>query len=140
MNTHQRFCDFYDNWLAKKPFGPIFQNSLFYFLSNRGKLLRPNLILKVAEDLNAVTDNHLFFALSLELHHNYTLIHDDLPCMDNDDMRRGKPTMHKVYGEAHALLAGDILLAKSFEMLNHIHHPNLILLQKIFHFFRNIFR
>jgi geranylgeranyl diphosphate synthase type II len=134
MNTHQKFCDFYDNWLSKRPFGPIFQNSLFYLLSNRGKLLRPNLILKVAEDLNVVTENHLLFALSLELHHNYTLIHDDLPCMDNDDIRRGKPTLHKVYGEAHALLAGDILLAKSFALLNDIHHPNLILLQKIYHY------
>ena len=57
------------------------------------------------------------FAIALELIHTYSLIHDDLPAMDNDDLRRGKPTNHKVYGEANAILAGDALLTKAFDIV-----------------------
>lgn len=57
------------------------------------------------------------FALAVEMVHSYSLIHDDLPCMDNDDYRRGKPSCHKQFGEANALLAGDALLTMAFEMI-----------------------
>ena len=62
-------------------------------------------------------DDALGFACALEMIHTYSLIHDDLPCMDDDDLRRGRPTNHKVYGEAIATLAGDGLLTDAFEVL-----------------------
>ncbi len=134
MNILQDFTNFTTTWLKRCPFGPAFQESANYLLENRGKCLRPSLVLSIANDLGQINEDHYWFALSLELHHNYTLIHDDLPCMDNDDMRRGKPTIHKVYGEAHALLLGDIFLAKSFELLANIKSKNLSSLIKIFGF------
>lgn len=79
-----------------------------------GKRIRPVLLLEVAQSLGAPSEQVLPTACALELIHCYSLIHDDLPCIDNDDLRRGKPTVHKVYGEAMAVLAGDALLAKSF--------------------------
>ncbi len=130
----QDFTNFTNAWLKNRPFGSAFQESANYLLENRGKYLRPSLVLAVAQDLGQVSENHFWLALSIELHHNYTLIHDDLPCMDNDDLRRGKPTMHKVYGEAHALLLGDIFLAKSFEILSNIKSDKLPALLKIFGF------
>lgn len=134
MNLTQDFSHFVSDWLKLQPFGPVFQVSANYLLENRGKYLRPSLVLALAQDLKQVDQNHYWLALCLELHHNYTLIHDDLPCMDNDDLRRGKPTVHKVFGEAHALLLGDIFLAKSFELLANIKSPRLSTLIKIFGF------
>lgn len=86
-----------------------------YSLHAGGKRIRPVLALACAEVLEAETDKVMPFACAIEMIHTYSLIHDDLPCMDNDDLRRGKPTNHKVYGEAMALLAGDGLLTKAFE-------------------------
>ena len=80
-----------------------------------GKRLRPLLCAAGAEACGAARDAALFPAAALECFHTYTLIHDDLPCMDDDDLRRGVPTCHKVYGEATALLAGDALQALAFE-------------------------
>lgn len=134
MDIQQDFTKFTNTWLKRRPFGAAFQESANYLLENRGKYLRPMLVLNLASDLKQVTENHYWLALSLELHHNYTLIHDDLPCMDNDDMRRSKPTVHKAFGEAHALLLGDIFLAKSFELLSHIKSDKLANLIKIFGF------
>lgn len=82
-----------------------------------GKRLRPILCLVTAEGLGETGDTALPAACALEMLHTFTLIHDDLPCMDDDDLRRGKPTCHKVYGEAVAVLAGDALHALSFELL-----------------------
>lgn len=132
MLITQNFHNFLNQWLNSCPFGAIFQDSANYLLENRGKYLRPTIALSVASDLKNLNENHYWLALSIELHHNYTLIHDDLPCMDNDDIRRGKPTIHKVFGEAHALLLGDILLAKSFELLANIKSPYLSQIIKIF--------
>lgn len=129
--THD-FPQFLSNWTQSWPFGYKFHPPLVYILENYGKLLRPNLVLSIAQDLNQLSQNHYWLALSIELHHSYTLVHDDLPCMDNDDYRRGKPTLHKVFGEAQALLVGDILLAKSFEILTKINSPELINLIKIY--------
>ncbi|HEY6012186.1 MAG TPA: farnesyl diphosphate synthase [Nitrospirota bacterium] len=89
-----------------------------YSLFAGGKRVRPILAIAAAEALGANTAGLLPIAGSLELIHTYSLIHDDLPAMDDDDLRRGRPTCHKVYGEAIAILAGDGLLNKAFEVLS----------------------
>ncbi|MBO4854609.1 MAG: polyprenyl synthetase family protein [Oscillospiraceae bacterium] len=88
-----------------------------YSLLSGGKRIRPVLTLEFAR--LGGTDWHLAlpYACALELVHNYSLIHDDLPCMDNDDLRRGRPTNHKVYGEALAVLAGDALQPEAFRLI-----------------------
>lgn len=93
--------------------------SIRYSVCAGGKRVRPILTLATAEALgqdSAATSGIMPIAASLELIHTYSLIHDDLPAMDNDDFRRGKPTNHKVYGEAMAILAGDALLTLAFEL------------------------
>jgi geranylgeranyl diphosphate synthase type II len=80
------------------------------------------LVLATAEAYNAPIENALIPACTLELIHTYSLIHDDLPCMDDDDMRRGKPTVHKIYGEGHAVLTGDYLLTYAFQILSEAKH------------------
>ena len=82
-----------------------------------GKRVRPFLTLETAKLFGGEPSRAIYFAVALEMVHTYSLIHDDLPCMDDDDMRRGKPTNHKVYGEATAVLAGDALLTGAFEIL-----------------------
>lgn len=88
-----------------------------YSVKAGGKRLRPTLAIAVSRLLGGRDEEILPFAAALEMIHTYSLIHDDLPCMDNDDLRRGKPTNHKVFGEAMALLAGDSLLNKAFEVM-----------------------
>lgn len=88
-----------------------------YSLSNGGKRLRPVLCLEFARACGADRFDALDFACAVEYIHTYSLIHDDLPCMDDDDMRRGKPSCHKEFGEATALLAGDALLTHAFQIL-----------------------
>lgn len=90
-----------------------------------GKRLRPLLTLAVNHALGGDHEAALSFSLASELLHTYSLIHDDLPCMDNDDMRRGKPTNHIVFGEANAVLAGDALQAEAFRVLTVSPHPRL---------------
>jgi geranylgeranyl diphosphate synthase type II len=90
--------------------------SMRYSLFAGGKRVRPILAIAAAEAVGSVPAAILPVACSLELIHTYSLIHDDLPSMDNDDFRRGKPTNHKVYGEAMAILAGDALLTMAFEL------------------------
>ncbi|RJR41016.1 MAG: polyprenyl synthetase family protein [Desulfobacteraceae bacterium] len=88
-----------------------------YSLFAGGKRLRPILCIAGSEAVGGGRDGVLSVACALELIHTYSLIHDDLPAMDNDDLRRGKPTNHKVYGEAVALLAGDGLLTEAFVLM-----------------------
>lgn len=83
-----------------------------------GKRLRPLLLLSVLESVGHPVESGLYPACALELIHTYSLIHDDLPCMDNDDFRRGKPTLHQAYPENLALLVGDFLLTYAFEVLS----------------------
>ena len=83
-----------------------------------GKRLRPILILAAAEAAGGEIDQALQAAAAIELIHTYSLIHDDLPAMDDDDFRRGRPTCHKVYGDAMAILAGDALLTEAFILLS----------------------
>lgn len=87
-----------------------------YSLSNGGKRLRPVLTLEFCKMCGGDIDAAMNYACAVEYVHTYSLIHDDLPCMDDDDMRRGNPSCHKMYGEAMALLAGDGLLTHAFEI------------------------
>lgn len=88
-----------------------------YAVLDGGKRLRPLLVLAVSEALGGCAQASLRAACAVELIHAYSLVHDDMPCMDNDVLRRGKPTVHVAYGEATALLAGDALQVLAFELL-----------------------
>ncbi|MBI5469194.1 MAG: polyprenyl synthetase family protein [Deltaproteobacteria bacterium] len=90
--------------------------AMHYSLFAGGKRLRPTLVLASAESVGADPDSALNIACAFECIHTYSLIHDDLPAIDNDDLRRGRPTCHKVFGEAGAILAGDALLTAAFEI------------------------
>ncbi len=92
----------------------VLGESMQYSLLNGGKRVRPVLALACADVLTLPHEEILPFALALEMIHTYSLIHDDLPAMDNDDFRRGKPSNHKKYGEANAILAGDGLLNEAY--------------------------
>ena len=92
-------------------------DAMRYAVLDGGKRLRPLLVLAAREAVNGNHDAALRAACAVELIHAYSLVHDDMPCMDNDVMRRGKPTVHVQFGEAQALLAGDALQALAFELL-----------------------
>ena len=92
----------------------VLAESMRYSLLNGGKRIRPVLALACADVLKVPAEDILPYALALEMIHTYSLIHDDLPAMDNDDFRRGKPTCHKAFGEANAILAGDGLLNEAY--------------------------
>jgi geranylgeranyl pyrophosphate synthase len=94
-----------------------FSEVLNYAVLPPGKLFRPGLVCSLANDLGEFTEDHALFASAIEIHHAYTLIHDDLPSMDNDDFRRGKPSTHKKFNEWKAILAGDALLSMSYQLL-----------------------
>ena len=96
---------------------PRLCESMKYSLKAGGKRLRPILVIAGAEAVGGRPADVLYAAVALEMIHTFSLIHDDLPSMDDDDLRRGKPTNHKVYGEAMAILAGDGLLAEAFTVL-----------------------
>lgn len=95
----------------------LLHDAMRYSLFAGGKRIRPILALSAYEACGRDPGNILPYASALEIIHTYSLIHDDLPSMDNDDLRRGKPTNHKVFGEAIAILAGDALLTEAFLML-----------------------
>lgn len=95
----------------------LIHQAMRYSLFAGGKRLRPVLVMAVARTVGEESVRVLPAACALELIHTYSLIHDDLPAMDNDDLRRGKPTCHRVYGEAIAVLAGDALLTLAFELM-----------------------
>lgn len=100
---------------------PLLRNlisSMEYSLKAGGKRIRPTLVLEFSRVCGGTDEVAMPFACALEMIHTYSLIHDDLPCMDNDDMRRGKPSNHIVYGEDIALLAGDALQSLAFETMS----------------------
>ena len=101
---------------AEKPYGKLYE-AMRYAILGGGKRIRPVLTLEFAR-LGGI-DWHLAlpYACALELVHNYSLVHDDMPCMDNDDLRRGKPTTHKLYGETLAVLVGDALQGEAFRLI-----------------------
>lgn len=117
------------NQLIPKKDGP--HSTLYegarYSLLLPGKRLRPLLLLSVLQDYEIPVETGLDAAAALEMIHTYSLIHDDLPCMDNDDLRRGKPSLHKVYDEGQAVLAGDFLLTYAFEILAKSHFSSEII-------------
>src|SRR5580704_1778690 len=103
---------------AGGPAGQLF-DAMRYSLMAGGKRLRPVLATAACEAVGGEIEAAMGLACAVEMIHTYSLIHDDLPCMDDDDMRRGRPTNHKVYGEAIATLAGDALLTDAFKVLAH---------------------
>ena len=92
-------------------------DAMRYSLLAGGKRLRPVLLLEACRLCGGAVEDALPFAGAIEMVHTYSLIHDDLPCMDNDDLRRGKPTNHKVYGETLAVLAGDALQPEAYRLI-----------------------
>lgn len=117
----QRYVDRIEAYLQgcfieDEPQKELFE-AMRYSLLAGGKRLRPVFVLAFCELCGGETEKALPFAAAMEMVHTYSLIHDDLPCMDNDDYRRGKPTNHRVYGEAMAFLAGDALLTAAFGQL-----------------------
>lgn len=107
----EKFC----SELKCKP--PVLDKSMKYSLSSGGKRVRPVLAFATADLYGVKREEVADFALAIELIHTYSLIHDDLPCMDNDDFRRGQPSNHKVFGEGNAVLAGDGLLNTAYSIL-----------------------
>lgn len=95
----------------------VIHQAIHYSVFSAGKRIRPILTIATGEMLGEDKKNLLPSACAIELIHTQSLIHDDLPCMDNDDIRRGKPTLHRVFGEANALLAGDALIILAFKII-----------------------
>ncbi len=126
LESQSKVIDYYLKEAMKKrdDFNECIFDAMEYSLFTGGKRLRPIMTLKCF----LMFDDDLFkvlpFALAIEMIHTYSLIHDDLPCMDNDDFRRGKPTNHKVFGEAMAVLAGDGLLNLAFETMSDYIYKN----------------
>ncbi len=111
-----RALDWYLPKANRKP--ATLHRAMRYSLFAGGKRLRPILCLAAAEACRGKIDNALPLACAIECIHTYSLVHDDLPSMDNDDFRRGRPTCHKVFGEGIAVLAGDALLTIAFEIVS----------------------
>lgn len=110
----ERIVEFLPNG---KAYPESIHEAMRYSLLAGGKRLRPVLLMAAYEALGGERQVVMPFAIAAEMIHTYTLIHDDLPALDNDDLRRGKPTNHKVFGEATAILAGDALLTQAFILM-----------------------
>ena len=119
-----------EDFLPEAPDGQkAVTKAMKYSLSNGGKRLRPIFVLEFCKMCGGNPDDALAFACAVEYIHTYSLIHDDLPCMDDDDMRRGAPSCHKMFGEATALLAGDALLTHAFELIASAELPDSQIVQ-----------
>ena len=119
---YSEYLDLINNKINSLDFDTVFGssvvcNAMRYSLENGGKRIRPVLVLEACRICGGDIQSALNFAVALECIHTYSLIHDDLPCMDNDDMRRGKPSCHIKFGEEFALLAGDGLLTYAFNLI-----------------------
>ena len=107
-----------DSFIPDCTYGePVVGDAMKYSLGIGGKRIRPVLLLEFCRVCGGDVEKAIPFAAALEMIHTYSLIHDDLPCMDNDDMRRGQPSCHIRYGEEYALLAGDGLLTRAFGVI-----------------------
>jgi geranylgeranyl pyrophosphate synthase len=115
-----------DRLLPKRGVPARLQAAMRYTLFNAGKRIRPALVLQVCKDLGGDLKNALPSACAIEYIHTYSLIHDDLPAMDDDDVRRGKPSSHIKFDEATAILAGDALLTAAFEAIARTPDKSLI--------------
>lgn len=134
------WCKKVESWLNEyvKPYNKFSEgltNAMRYSLFAGGKRLRPALIYSSYGIFEGDFDKVTPYAAAVEMLHTYSLIHDDLPAMDDDDLRRGKPTNHKVFGEAVAILAGDALLTKAFEVMTdkslNPHIPENLMLEAV---------
>ena len=112
--------------LGESANAPILQESMAYSVFSGGKRIRPALCMATCELCGGTPEDALLAASAMEMIHTYSLIHDDLPAMDNDDMRRGKPSNHKAFGEANAILAGDGLLSLAFYALSLCPHSDAL--------------
>ena len=118
-HQHSRVDAALNHWVpAETEDPPVIHRAMRYSLFAGGKRIRPLLCMAAAEAVSDVPVGAESAACALELIHTYSLIHDDLPALDNDDLRRGRPTCHKVFGDAMAILAGDALLTLAFEVLS----------------------
>ena len=115
-NQQKLVENYLKNRIAKKGISKV-DEAMEYSLMAGGKRIRPILLMAAAEAVGSKGYNYLPVACGLEMIHTYSLIHDDLPCMDDDDYRRGRLTNHKVFGEAMAVLAGDGLLTLAFDVM-----------------------
>ena len=129
-NQSREYREFIENYLKEiyarfeaEPQKPLFE-AMEYSLLAGGKRLRPIFALDFCRMCGGDWQNAAPFAAAIEMIHTYSLIHDDLPCMDNDDFRRGRPTNHKVFGEGMAVLAGDALLTDAFLLAASAKLPN----------------
>ena len=141
MSTNQTFSEKYlpfveqelVSFINKHTTNEQLKESMLYSVNAGGKRIRPQLLLAAVSSFHKTVGTGAYqTAAALEMVHTYSLIHDDLPAMDDDDLRRGKPTNHKVYGEATAILAGDALLTMAFQLLSMAQvemEPKLLLLQ-----------
>lgn len=109
---------FFPEYFREHTLPPVLREAMLYSLNAGGKRIRPVLCLAAYEACGGDFTSIIPYAAAIEFIHTYSLIHDDLPAMDNDDLRRGRPTSHKVYGEAVAILAGDALLTEAFALLS----------------------
>jgi geranylgeranyl diphosphate synthase type II len=125
-----------DEWVPEESVEPTtIHRAMRYSLFAGGKRIRPVLAIAAAHAVSPFAQGIENAAATLELIHTYSLIHDDLPALDNDDLRRGRPTCHKVFGEAMAILAGDALLTLAFEVLSRLKHisaeTKIVLVQEL---------
>src|SRR6188768_2506146 len=129
MRTADELRDIVEAYLGSLAFAPelgALEGSLRYSLESGGKRVRPLLCLAVAEANGASLEDAMPAAAALELVHTFSLVHDDLPALDDDDERRGRPSVHVAFGEAVALLAGDALLAEAFALAGRSGRPELV--------------
>ena len=121
IQKRKEIVDSHLDVLLPRPDGPSGKvvEAMRYSMSAGGKRVRPILMMAACEAVGGDFNPIMPAACAMECVHTYSLIHDDLPAMDNDDLRRGKPTCHKVFGEAVAILAGDALLTYAFELMTH---------------------
>ena len=119
MNRRKQDIDSCLERIMKKDdtFPPIIHQAMRYAIFNGGKRLRPIMVLEGSRIAGGNPEELLTIACAIEMIHSYSLVHDDLPAMDDDDLRRGKPTCHKVFGEANAILTGDALLTGAFQFM-----------------------
>ncbi len=119
INQHKlKFDEFYNQLLNKKLDNSLLAKAMKYSSINGGKRIRAFLVLQSSKIVNLSLENSMVLSSSIESIHSYSLIHDDLPSMDNDDFRRGKPSSHRKFGEATAILAGDALHDFAFQLIS----------------------
>ena len=137
-SKREQIDTYMDQCLQNTPGSGRLIAAMRYSLMAGGKRLRPVLCLAGAEAVGGKPEDALGAACALEMIHTYSLIHDDLPAMDNDDLRRGKPTCHIAFDEATAILAGDALLTMAFQILSSVKHIDERQISKCFSVFHRI--